>query len=224
MGNGSSKSRSRCTRGQSGDFSADYVQNSKSSLAGHTGDSYQSAPPPYTTSATSAMPWSSENDARGIWLPKCLVTLILICNLMTSFSSSVSPPTYACGIIRRCARDATPIWYNYYHGWFFVDGWFIMEGGMTLVTYITCRWHWYRHVQAKQALATLADVASQYDANGVDIHFLNHYGSITGVTVSSLFVQHKLALISLCRSQKLFIKNSATSNLAALPLLDIAST
>lgn len=38
--------------------------------------------------------------------------------------------------------------------------------------------------EAKQALATLADVASKYDANGVDIHFLNHYGSMTGVTDS----------------------------------------
>ncbi|KAG1896451.1 uncharacterized protein F5891DRAFT_1053926 [Suillus fuscotomentosus] len=38
--------------------------------------------------------------------------------------------------------------------------------------------------EAKQALATLAGVASQYDANGVDIHFLNHYESITGVTDS----------------------------------------
>ncbi|KAJ8588906.1 hypothetical protein M405DRAFT_739443, partial [Rhizopogon salebrosus TDB-379] len=34
--------------------------------------------------------------------------------------------------------------------------------------------------EAKQALATLADVASQYDTNGVDIHFLNYSGSITG--------------------------------------------
>lgn len=43
--------------------------------------------------------------------------------------------------------------------------------------------------EAKQALATLADVACQYDANGVDIHFLNHYGSMTGVTDSKTIHQ-----------------------------------
>ncbi|KAG1717436.1 uncharacterized protein EDB91DRAFT_1241218 [Suillus paluster] len=40
--------------------------------------------------------------------------------------------------------------------------------------------------EAKQALATLADVASKYDANGVDIHFLNHRGSLTGIKDSKV--------------------------------------
>jgi hypothetical protein len=49
--------------------------------------------------------------------------------------------------------------------------------------------------QAKRALATLADVASQYDANGIDIHFLNYYESLTGVTVSCLLANREWLLI-----------------------------
>lgn len=151
MGNGSSKSRSRCTRGQSGDFSADYVQNSKSSLAGHTGDSYQSAPPPYTTSATSAMPWSSENDARA------------------SRAAYLRQPMRA-----ESMENALETLRQY-------DTIIIMDDSSSMAGSL---WK-----EAKQALATLADVASQYDANGVDIHFLNHYGSITGVTESKTIHQ-----------------------------------
>jgi hypothetical protein len=55
-----------------------------------------------------------------------------------------------------------------------------------LIKFIVCQWLKYPFSQAKQALATLADVASQYDTNGVDIHFLNYSGSITGVTVSCI--------------------------------------
>lgn len=43
--------------------------------------------------------------------------------------------------------------------------------------------------EAKQALATLADVAGKYDANGVDIHFLNHHASMTGVADSKTIHQ-----------------------------------
>lgn len=150
MGNGSSKSRSRSqcsTRGQFGDFSPDHVQNSKS---GHTGDSYQSAPPPYTTSATtSTTPWSSGNNAEASRAAR---------------AAYLRQPMRA-----ESLEDALETLRHY-------DTIIIMDDSSSMAGSL---WK-----EAKQALATLADVASQYDANGVDIHFLNHYGSMTGVTDS----------------------------------------
>ncbi|OAX42055.1 hypothetical protein K503DRAFT_767131 [Rhizopogon vinicolor AM-OR11-026] len=48
----------------------------------------------------------------------------------------------------------------------------------------------YNAPHAKKALATLADVASRYDTNGVDIHFLNYSESITGVTNGKSVNEH----------------------------------
>lgn len=150
MGNGPSKSRSQSTRGQSGDFNIDHVQNSKSSLAEHTAGSYQSAPPPYTTSATSETPWSSENDAQA--------------------SRTAARVAYLRQPLRQeSLEDALETLRQY-------DTIIIMDDSSSMAGSL---WK-----EAKQALATLAGVASQYDANGVDIHFLNHYGSMTGVTDS----------------------------------------
>ncbi|KAG1735453.1 hypothetical protein EDB19DRAFT_1104901 [Suillus lakei] len=146
MGNGPSKSRSRSTRGQFGDFTIDHVKDSKSSLAGHTGGSDQSAPPPYTTSATSPTPWSSENDAEAARI------------------AYLRQPLRA-----ESLEDALETLRHY-------DTIIIMDDSSSMAGSL---WK-----EAKQALATLADVAGQYDANGVDIHFLNHYGSITGVADS----------------------------------------
>lgn len=158
MGNGPSKSRSR-SRGQFGDFSADQVKESKSSLAGHT-SSYQSAPPPYSTSATSAVatPWSSENDAKA--------------------SGFAARAEYLRQPLRAESwEDALETLRQY-------DTIIIMDDSSSMVGSL---WK-----EAKQALATLADVASKYDANGVDIHFLNHHGSMTGVTDSKV-VQEEFA-------------------------------
>lgn len=151
MGNGASKSRSQCTtRGQSGDFNIDHARDSKSSFAGHkAGGSYQSAPPPYTTSAISPTPWSPQNDAEARAAARI---------------AYLRQPLRADSL-----EDALETLRSY-------DTIIIMDDSSSMAGSL---WR-----EAKQALATLADVAGQYDANGVDIHFLNHYGSITGVADS----------------------------------------
>lgn len=42
--------------------------------------------------------------------------------------------------------------------------------------------------QAKEALATLAGIAGAYDADGIDIHFLNSRAKGIGMTVSGFYI------------------------------------
>ncbi|KAG2115496.1 hypothetical protein DEU56DRAFT_761685 [Suillus clintonianus] len=149
MGNRPSKSRSQSTaRAQFGDFSVENVKGSKSSLAGNTSGNDQSAPPPYTTSATSPASVSSEND--------------------TEASQAEARAAYLRQPLRAESMEDALETLRQYDTIIIMDDSSSMRGSL---------WK-----EAKQALAELVEVASQYDANGVDIYFLNHYGSMTEVT------------------------------------------